>query len=165
MPAALDNRVEIAPLRDLVERRIDQRQQLLFTDGGVEFCRKEILPHLPVGMDLPVVQACVHIANTITQPIASPAELRSYKPALQLAFQTLGLAEGSRRRELQTAHARNLFSDFVDRVAGLQTVMCNLIKTEQMENWPAAKLDEFLEKALPIKQQIERAEKLRLGLQ
>ena len=139
------------------------REQLSFNLEGKEFCRREILPLLPAGMDLAAVHTCVHLANHLKQPVATREELRAIKPELQLAFQTLGLVEAPRRKELQTAHGRNLFSDFVSRTLGLRALFEELEKEEPMETWPAPKLDEFLESTLPVKERIERAERLRLG--
>jgi hypothetical protein len=139
------------------------RTQLLFNIHGLEFCRNELLPLLPPGMGLEQVQACVHIANSVPKPIQTREELKLAKQELQLAFQALGLIEAPRRKELQSAHARNLFSDFVSRAVGLNVLFDDLEKEEPMENWPAAKLDEFLETTVPVAAKIEKAKKLRLG--
>lgn len=140
------------------------RDQLLFSLEGREFCRKELMPYLPPGMDLPKIQACVHIANTVKEPIATVEELRTVKTELQMAFQMFGLSEAPRRKELQTAHARNLFSDWVSRITSTALVGNEMEQSEPMESWPGSKLDEYLEAAQPVKQQIERAEKIRLGI-
>lgn len=139
------------------------REQLLFSLEGKEFCRRELLPFLP-EMDLAKVQVCVHIANTVKTPLANQEELRAVRPELQLAFQMFGLADAPRRKELQTAHARNLFSDFVSRATSLKLLFDELEQEEPMAQWPPDKLDEFLETAQPVKEKIERAEKLRLGI-
>jgi len=139
------------------------REQLIFTVEGREFCRKELLPHLPPEMDIAAIQACVHIANNVPKPIETREELKAVKAELQLAFQALGLADAPRRKELQTAHARNLFSDFVNKFAAVKLTLDELETEQPMDKWPSAKLDEFIENAQPVKAKIERAEKLRLG--
>gem|GEM_PF-5723510 len=139
------------------------RSQLLFDIGGKEFCRKELLPLLPAGMGLEQVQACVHIAKAVPAPITTRDGLRAAKQEMQLAFQVLGLIDAPRRKELQSAHARNLFSDFVSRALGLNVLFADLDKEEPMEKWPAPKLDEFLETTVPVVARIEKAKKLRLG--
>jgi hypothetical protein len=139
-------------------------EQLIFGSDGTEFCRREILPHLPEGMDMKVVRACVHLATNLKAPVRDREELRAAKRELQLVMESLGLAEAPRRKELQSAHARNLFSDYVSRVASLRVLFEELEVEEPMERWSPDKLDEFLEEAAPVKERITRAEKLRLGL-
>lgn len=139
-------------------------EQLIFGVDGTEFCRREILPHLPPSMDLKIVRACVHLANNLKAPVQDREELRAAKRELQLVMESLGLAEAPRRKELQSAHARNLFSDYVSRVASLRVLFEELETEEPMERWSPDKLDEFLENAQPVEERIARAKKLRLGL-
>lgn len=140
------------------------RSQLLFTLEVKEFCRKEILPLLPPGMELEQVQACVQIASHIPKPIQNRDELRAVKAEVQLAFQALGLIETRRRKELQTPHTRNLFSDFVSMATNLKLLIDELESELPLEQWTTDALDEFLETMLPVKGTILRAEKIRLGI-
>jgi hypothetical protein len=102
------------------------RAQLTFSLEVKEFCRKELLPMLPPGMEIEQVCACVKIAAHISKPIQNRDELRAVRQEVQLAFQALGLVEVRRRAELQTAHARNLFSDFVSRASGLIVLVADM---------------------------------------
>jgi len=162
---------EIGTVNDLrecglaLQQMAGTRTQMLFDMAGKEFIRREILPHLPAGVGLEHVQACVHIANNVPKPIQTREELNLARQEMQLAFVALGLIEAPRRKELQNAHARNLFSDFVSRTTGLTVLFDELEREEPMDTWPAEKLDEFLETSQPMKEKITRAEKLRLGHQ
>lgn len=141
------------------------REQLNFDALGMAFARREILPHLPAGVDMKHVRLAVHLASLLPEPIRTTEELRAVKREVQQMLSVFELADAPRRRELQSAHARNLFADFVSRTASLRVLFDDLRKEEPMESWPADKLDEFLENAKPVKETIAQAEKLRLGLQ
>ena len=135
------------------------REQLLFNLEGFEFAREHLLPLLP-GMTVEQVRACVHIARTVKEDVTTPEQLKSVRHEMQLGFQALGLADPPRRKELQSAQARNLFSDFVSRTAGLGVLFEELEEEEPMEQWPPDKLQEFLDSVVPVREKIERAEKL-----
>lgn len=139
------------------------REQLLFTAEGREFVRAEILPHMPRGMTVAHIHACVQLAQRLPQPVTSREELAALRTELQLTFQTLGLIQAPRRKEFQTERLRNLFSDFVHRVDKLASIIREVVEEEPMETWPVNKLDEFLDYSRPVKERIEAAEKLRLG--
>lgn len=138
-------------------------EQLIFSLEGAEFCRKEILPHLPEGMDLRAVRVCVHLAANLKAPIASREELKAAKAHVQLVLDALGLADASRRKELQSAHTINLFCKSTRHCSQLLDLLDELEKAEPMETWPANKLDEFLDQSAPLKERIAKAEKLRLA--
>ncbi len=139
-------------------------EQLNFTLEGCEFVRREIVPHLPEGMSIEQVRMAVKIASMLPNPIKDPKELAQLKPVIQLALGAFALKESHKAKELQTAHARNLFSDFVNDTLGLGSLFEKLQKEEPMEGWPADKLDELLEKGKPLVEIVKRAERLRLGL-
>lgn len=138
------------------------REQLSFNIDGIEFTRKEILPLMPDGIGVEQVHACVLIANKMKQPATSPAEVDVLERQFQAEFEMLGLVPSHKRKELQSSHARNLFSEFVNITSGLAVKLTDLEKEEPMAAWPAFKLDEFLQTAQPIKEKIQLAEKLRL---
>lgn len=140
------------------------REQLAFNIEGVEFTRKEILPLMPEGIGVEEVHACVLIANKMKEPARTPAEVDALERQFQAEFEMLGLVASHKRKELQSSHARNLFSEFVNITSGLAVKLTDLEKEEPMDKWPAFKLDEFLQTAQPIKEKITRAEKLRLGI-
>ena len=160
---------EIGTVNDLrecglaIQQMSGTRTQMLFDLAGKEFFRKEIQPLLAPGVGLEHVQACIHIAKTIKEPIRTREQLQLAKQEMQLAFQALGLIDAPRRKELQNAHARNLFSDFVSRAAGLKVLFDDLNREEPMETWPPEKLDEFLETTVPVEATINQAKRLRLG--
>lgn len=139
------------------------REQLSFNLEGLEFARKEILPFMPEGIGVNEIHACVLIAAKMPEPAKTPAEVDSLTRQFQHEFEMLGLAPSHKRKELQNPHARNLFSDFVNRAAGLGVLFEELEKEEAMESWPPDKLDEFLTTTQPVKEKILRAERLRLG--
>ena len=160
---------EIGTVNDLrecglaLQQMAGTRTQMLFDIAGKEFIHKEILPHLPEGVGMEHIQACIHIAKTVKEPIRTREELNLARQEMQLAFVALGLLEAPRRKELQNAHARNLFSDFVSRTTGLNVLFDELEREEPMDTWPAEKLDEFLETTVPVAAKIEKAKRLRLG--
>ncbi len=135
-------------------------RQLTFGIESKEFCRKELLPLLPEGMNMAALQACVHIASRLPKPIKTKEELASVKKELQLVFEALGVSEAPRRKELQESHPRNLFSEFVSKAAGFGVLFAELEKVEPMQDWSRNKLTEFLDYARPVKEKIELAEKL-----
>ena len=145
------------------------REQLLFTVDGNIFCREQLLPHLPADMSIEAVQGCVHIANKMEQPVKTVAELDRLEKQLQEEFQLLGLLPSPRVRELQKAHQKNFFSIYVSVFSTAKESLLNLEKPDvegglgPMESWTPAVLDEFLDNAKPVKEQIARAERLRLG--
>lgn len=145
------------------------REQLLFTVDGNFFCREQLLPHLPADMSIEAVQGCVHIANKMEQPVQTVAELDRLEKQLQEEFQLLGLLPSPRVRELQKAHQKNFFSIYVSVFSTAKESLLNLEKPDvegglgPMESWTPAVLDEFLDNAKPVKEQIARAERLRLG--
>lgn len=139
------------------------REQLQFGLEGVEFTRKEILPFMPPGIGVNEVHACVLIANKMPEPAKTPAQVDLLEKQFQHEFELLGLVTSHKRRELQSPVARNLFSDFVNKFAGIRVTFQELEAEAPMDTWSPEKLDEFLETAEPIKEKIERAEKLRLG--
>lgn len=139
------------------------REQLLFTVDGTIFCRDQLLPFLPPDMTVQAIQGCVHIANKIKEPVQTVAEVALLERQLQEEFELIGLLPASRRKELQTAHARNWFSDIVSRFSGIRSTFKELEAEEPMDSWPESKLDEFLEEAQPVDEMIERARKIRLG--
>ena len=160
---------EIGTVNDLrecglaLQQMSGTRTQLLFDLAGKEFIRREILPHLPAGVAMEHIQACVEISKRVPAPISTREELKLVRQEIQMAFIALGLEEAPHRKELQNAIARNLFSDFVSSAAGLNVLFEKLEREEPMEGWPDEKLDEFLESAQPVKEKILRAERLRLG--
>jgi hypothetical protein len=139
------------------------REQLLFTTDGNIFCREQLLPFLPPDMSLAAVQGCVHIANKMPAPAQTVAEVTALERQFQDEFVLLGLLPSHKRKELQTAHARNLFSDFVNKFAAVKLTLDELELEEPMAGWSADKLDEFLENAQPVKEKIQRAENIRLN--
>jgi hypothetical protein len=147
---------EIGTVNDLrecglaLQQMAGTRTQMLFDMAGKEFIRREILPHLPPGIGLEQVQACVHIAKTIPAPISTREELNLARQEMQLAFVALGLIEAPRRKELQNAHARNLFSDIVSAASGFTVKFRELLQTEPIESWPREKKEEYLETTNPI---------------
>jgi hypothetical protein len=139
------------------------REQLVFTVEGMSFARTHILPHLPAGCDLRHVRLAVHLAQILPEPLRSREELPQVKHELQQLLAVSGLGEAPHRRELQSAHARNLFSDFVSGAGGMRKLIEQLEKEEPMEEWPQTKLDEFLVSVKPIRERITLAERLMLG--
>lgn len=140
---------------------ISGHEQMIFNMEGVEFCRREIIPHLPPGMDMNNIKVCVHLASSMKQPIKTRDELRAARSELQLVFHALGLGDSPKRKEIQQHHARNLFAEFVSSTASLSLLFDKIESEVPMEQWPADKLDEFMESARPIKEKIQRAESLR----
>lgn len=140
------------------------RTQLFFSLEVKEFCRKEILPLLPPGMEINQIRACVQIASHIPRPIENREELRAARQDVQLAFQALGLVEVRRRTELQSPVVRNLFSDFVNRVSALKVAVAELEAEGPLKDWPAEKLEEMLETLTPLVELNERVKKIRLGI-
>ena len=138
------------------------REQLQFGLEGIEFTRKEILPFMPDGIGVNEVHACVLIANKMPSPAKTPAQVEAFEKQFQHEFEMLGLTPSHKRKELQSPVARNLFSDFVNKFAGIRVTFQELENEAPMASWPAEKLDEFLETARPIKDKILNAEKLRL---
>ena len=161
---------KIIRINELREAGIDLntacgREQLLFTADGFIFTREKILPHLPPDMTVEAVRACVHIANKMPAPITTVAEVNLLEKQLQVEFALLGLAESHKRKELQSPHVRDLFSNFVSRAARLEVLIDELEKDPDigaMDKWNPELLDEFIETMKPAKEKIERAEKLRL---
>ena len=139
------------------------REQLSFGLEGVEFTRKEILPLMPEGIGVNDIHACVLSANKMTEPAKTPEEVDTLEKLFQHEFEMLGLVENRKRKELQSALARNLFSDFVNLFAGAKVKMDELEKEEPMEKWPDEKLDEFIFSSAPVKAKILRAEALMAG--
>lgn len=139
------------------------RTQLVFNLDVKEFVRKKLLPHLPPGMELPQVQACVQIAAHVKEPIKTRDELKSVKAEMQLAFQALGLLEPPRRGE-QSRIERNVFCEFVTKARNVEIVIESLEKDLPLEKWDPPALDEFLETLVPIVGLYERAKKIRLGI-
>lgn len=139
------------------------REQLLFSLDGLEFTRKELLPYLPKGMGIDEIRACCRIANHIKKPVETADELKEAKAELQLAFQTFGLIDAPKPRDFQNPQSRNLFSDVVAKLAGLDVTMKEIEDEEPMEKWPTDKLDEFLKETKPIAARIAKAEGLLLG--
>ena len=138
------------------------REQLAFNIEGIEFTRKEILPLMPDGIGVEEVHACVLIANKMKEPAKTPAEVDALERQFQVEFEMLGLVPSHKRKELQSSHARNLFSEFVNITSGLTVKMTDLEKEEPMERWPAFKLDEFLETTVPVVAMVEKAKQLRM---
>lgn len=139
------------------------REQLVFTADGSAFARTEILPLLPADMDLRAVQACVHIAAKLKAPVQTVEQVNAVERELQAEFELLGLVPSHKRRELQNPVARNWFNEFVSVTSAWLEKTKKLTEAEPMEGWPAEKLDEFLTEAKPMKDQIEHAERIRLG--
>lgn len=139
-------------------------EQLIFNMEGTEFCRREILPYLPEGMDLKMVRACVHVANNLKEPIKTLDELRAAKRELQLVMESVELATAPKRDQIQTAHARNLFAAYVSTTCNFRMLLDKMETEEPMERWSPDKLDEFLENWQPLEERVARAKKLRLGL-
>lgn len=137
------------------------REQLQFTLEGKEFAREKLLPHLPPDMTMKVLQACCHVANTLLSEIKTHDELKAYKAEFHQAMLALGVSELPKRKALQSAHVKNLFSNFVTAAMSLDCLFDELEEEQPMETWPADKLDEFLVSAMPIKAKILKAEKIR----
>lgn len=138
------------------------REQLLFTIEGKEFVRKELLPNLPADMGLAQVQACVHIAQHIRERVETREQLRAAKREFQLALHALGIGQKP-QRELQTAHTRNLFQIFVNRLMDVSALCEDLSREEPLEDWPREKVEDFLESARRLRDQIAKAERVLLG--
>lgn len=136
------------------------REQLQFTIEGIEFARREILPLMPKGIDIDQIHGCVLIANKMPEPARTAEEAAALEKMFQSEFEMLGLVASHRRKELQSSHARNLFSEFVNRTAGLNVLVSDLEKDEPMDRWPAQKVEEFLQTAQPFKEKILKAESL-----
>ena len=160
---------EIGTVNDLrecglaLQQMAGTRTQMLFDLAGKEFIRREILPHLPAGVGLEHVQACVHIANAVPVPIRTREELNLARQEMQLAFVALGLMEAPRRKELQLAHARNLFADIVSVACGFTVKFNELIQAEPIASWPREKKEEYLETTNPIHATREEVKKSLLG--
>lgn len=140
------------------------RTQLVFNLETVEFFRAKILPHLPPGMELPQVQACVQIAAHVKEPIKTREDLKSAKAELQLAFQALGLIEKPIREGNQNLIERNLFCTFTTGARRLEIVLEDIEKELPLEKWDPPALDEFLDTLVPLVNLFERAKKIRLGI-
>ena len=140
------------------------REQLLFTVDGAEFARREILPHLDPGLTLEHVKCAVKLAVTHPEPLKSIEELKSVKREFQQILIAFNIADKPGRRELQTAHARNLFADLVNWFTTGPQLLSKLEAAEPMDRWPREKLQEFVEEAKPLKERIAKAEKLLLGV-
>jgi len=138
------------------------REQLLFTLEGKDFVRKELIPYLPDDMGLNQVQACVHIAQHIRERVETREQVRAAKREFQLALIALGIGEKP-QRQFQTAHTRNLFQVFVNRLMDVGAMCDDLSKEEPLESWPREKVEDFLESARRLRDQISRAEKVLLG--
>lgn len=139
------------------------RTQLSFNLEVCEFVRREILPHLPPGMEINGVKACVHIASRFKDDIKTVEDLRGAKSELQLAFTALGIIE-PRRHEGQSMIDRNLFCTVTMASRKLVISFEDLQKEMPMEEWSGEALDEILESLHPIRELITRIEKVRLGL-
>jgi hypothetical protein len=105
----------------------------------------------------------VHLANTLPKPISTPEELRAVKKEVQQMLTIFGLAEAPRRKELQSAHARNKYAEVADKAASLRVLLDEIEQEEPMEQWPRPKVEEFLEDMQPVRERIAKAEKLVLG--
>jgi hypothetical protein len=138
------------------------REQLLFNLEGLEFCRKEILPHLPPEMDLNTVKLCVHLANKIPEPIENHEQLQNAKAEVQQVFSAFGLADAPKRREMQTSHARDMFVEFTYRFSSLPAYFDKLKLEIPYATWPRSKIEEALFVLEPVKLEIATLEKLLL---
>ena len=98
------------------------------------------------------------------EPAKTPAQVDLLEKQFQHEFEMLGLVPSHKRKELQSPVARNLFSDFVNKFAGIRVTFQELEAEAPMDTWPTEKLDEFLETTVPVAAKIEQAKKLRLQL-
>jgi hypothetical protein len=59
-------------------------EQLLLNADGLDFIQKDILPHLPAGMDIFQIEYCVTIARVMPKPVKRLEEIP--KAAMQMVF-------------------------------------------------------------------------------
>ena len=138
------------------------RTQMLFNLEGLEFCRREILPLLKSGITLKEIQLAVHIRSKLEKPIESADELKAFKAICKDSQVLMGFADPG-TREGQSLIERNLFCTITTAARKFELLLEDLEKEKPMDEWESDTLDEFLETAAPVKEKIERAEKLRLG--
>lgn len=135
-------------------------EQLIFNADGMDFCRRELLPHLPVGMDLKAVQACVKLANALPKPIERPEELEEHRAELQLVMVTLELEDAPKRVGTLNPTQKNFASEWIRLGARAVGVFNSLKETIHVEELNREEILELVESWRPIKTEIERLEKM-----
>lgn len=139
-------------------------KQLVFNTSGIEFASREIMPHMPKGATINHLRVAVQLAARLPKPVESSDELRGIRVEIQQMLALCGFGEPAKRRELQSARGRNFFADGISKLLDFRVLIESVEKEEPMENWTDDMLDEFLVSVQPIRDRIQRAEKIRLGL-
>lgn len=135
-------------------------EQLLFTADGMDFCRRELIPHLPKGMDLKAIQCCVKLALALPKKIERPEELEEYRAEVQTVMVALQLEDAPRRLGTMNPVTKNIASEWVRFGARAVCVFKSLQETIHFEELTSDEINELIESWRPIKAEIERLEKL-----
>jgi hypothetical protein len=132
-------------------------EQLTFTVEGSEFCRRQIMPSLPKDATFTWVKACVHLAGKLSLPVTTAAAAEQEMRLVQIA---LGLIEEP-YRQIEHAHARNLFSEFVSTARSVEGILTKLEKESPVQEWGVERLDTFIREWRPVVERYQEACRVR----
>lgn len=139
------------------------REQLTFNFAGIDFAKKQIMPHMPPGATINDLRIAVQVAKRIPKPISDISELDGYKQELNQVMVFCGLLEEARQRDLQSASGKNFFVSSLSKLDDFATIILKVEEDTPIENWSNGMLDDFLLTSRPIRDRIQRAEKIRLA--
>ena len=140
------------------------RAQLIFDLAGIEFARKQILPHMPEGITIEHLRLCVHLAKRLPEPVRTIEEVRGIKREAQTMFTLFGIADAPSREKPQTPHQRNLFASAINRICVLRKDLEALAEEAPVETWADVELDSFIESADPVFRFLQGVRQHRLSL-
>lgn len=136
------------------------REQLVFDMRGTEFVRNELLPRIKSRVSMKHLKACVHVANSVTGPIKTEADLKAARAAIQPFLFEIGVSVCEKPRADRIPQTHDPYATFVRHTAQLSVILKEVEDECPMGNWDKEQIGEFLDYMRPVKEKIELAEKL-----